>query len=367
VSALLRSAYTAEFSVLICLAREEVAVRAAVAYSQEMIRIEDLSLPSLGRGELVVRVRACGLCGSDLAKLFQHKLSAPTVLGHEIAGEVVQVGADVSRFQVGDRVVVAHHVPCYGCHYCHHGNYSMCRSFKQSNLIPGGFAEEVLVSAEHVKLTTLRLPAHVSFQDGSFTEPLACCLRSLRRWNLQPGDVVLVVGLGPMGLLMAQLVQASRGIVLGTDLDTMRLEFAERIGVDVVCSAADRDRLTRLLNDLTQGRGCDVVVLTAGDGETVQDACRWVRDGGTVTLFGNLAQQRRAELDPNVLYYREITIQGSYSPSPLELVHALQLIASRAVNVGVLITHCLPLEELPQAVELARTRKAVKAIIDPYD
>jgi L-iditol 2-dehydrogenase len=341
-------------------------VRAAVAYSGGMIRIEELSLPPLGRGELVVRVRACGLCGSDLAKMFQQKLPTPTVLGHEIAGEVVQVGADISQFQVGDRVVVAHHVPCYGCHYCRHGNYSMCRSFKQSNLIPGGFAEEVLVPAEHVKLTTLSLPKHVAFDEGSFTEPLACCLRSLRRWNLQPADVVLVVGLGPMGLLMAQLVQANRGIALGTDLDEQRLAFATRLGVDAVCSAADVEQLARLIKDLTQARGCDVVVLTAGHGGTVQEACQWVRDGGTITLFGNLALQHPAQLDPNVLYSREITIQGSYSPSPLELVHALHLIESQAVKVDMLITHRLPLEELPQAVELARTRRAVKALINPY-
>jgi L-iditol 2-dehydrogenase len=341
-------------------------VRAAVAYSEKMIRIEEVSLPAPGRGELVVRVRACGLCGSDLAKLFQQKLSVPTVLGHEIAGEVVRVGAEVSPFQVGDRVVVAHHVPCYGCHYCRHGSYSMCRSFKQSNLIPGGFAEEVLVSSEHVKLTTLRLPTHVSFEAGSFTEPLACCLRSLRRWNFQPGDIVLVVGLGAMGLLMAELVRASHGIVLGTDLDEKRLEFAARIGVDAVGSAADMEQVNQLVKDRTQARGCDVVVLTAGHGETVQGACQWVRDGGTITLFGNLVLQLPAQLDPNLLYYREITIQGSYSPSPLELVHALRLIESQAVKVDVLVTHCLPLEELPQAVELARTRRAVKAIINPY-
>jgi L-iditol 2-dehydrogenase len=341
-------------------------VRAAVAYSGERIRIEELSLPEPGRGELVVRVRACGLCGSDLAKMFQQTLSAPTVLGHEIAGEVVQLGTDVDQFHVGDRVMVAHHVPCYGCHYCRHGNYSMCRSFKQSNLIPGGFAEEVLVPAQHVKLTTLHLPRHVSFDEGSFAEPLACCLRALRRWNLQPADVVLIVGLGPMGLLLAQLVHESRGIVLGTDMDEQRLEFAKRIGIDAVCSAVDVVQLMRLAKDLTQSRGCDVVVLTAGHGGTVQDACEWVRDGGTITLFGNLARQRPAQLDPNILYSREITIQGSYSPSPLELVHALYLIESHAVKVDPLITHRLPLEELPQAVELARTRKAMKAIINPY-
>jgi L-iditol 2-dehydrogenase len=330
-----------------------------------MIRIEELLLPTPEGGELVVRVRACGLCGSDLAKISQQKLLAPTVLGHEIAGEVIGVGAGVSSFQVGDRVVVAHHAPCYGCHYCRHGSYSMCRSFKQSQLIPGGFAEEVLVSAEHVKLTTLRLPEHVSFEAGSFTEPLACCLRSLQRWNLQPGDVVLVIGLGPMGLLMAQLVRANHGLACGLDLDEQRLAFATRVGVEVVCPAADDERVARLVSDLTQGRGCDVVVLTAGHGGTVQEACQWVRDGGTITLFGNLALQRPAELDPNMLYSREITIQGSYSPSPRELVHALQLIASHTVNVDRLITHRLPLEELPQAVELARTRRAVKAIINP--
>jgi len=341
-------------------------VRAAVAYSGERICIEEFSLPAPGKGELVVRVRACGLCGSDLAKMFQQKLSTPTVLGHEIAGEVVQLGTDIDQFQVGDRVVVAHHVPCYGCHYCRHGNYSMCRSFKQSNLIPGGFAEAVLVPAEHVKLTTLRLPIHVSFDEGSFTEPLACCLRALRRWSLQPADVVLIVGLGSMGLLMAQLVQASRGIALGTDMDEKRLAFATDMGIDAVCSAADEPQLISLAKGLTQSRGCDVVVLTAGHGGTVQDACQWVRDGGIITLFGNLAQERPAQLDPNLLYSREITLQGSYSPSPLELVHALQLIGTHAVKVDRLITHRLPLEGLSQAVELARTRRAVKAIINPY-
>lgn len=340
-------------------------MKAAVAYGGETIRVEEFTLPAAGQGELVVRVQACGLCGSDLAKLFQHKLQAPTVLGHEIAGEVVRVGGDVSQFRVGDRVVVAHHVPCHGCHYCRHGSYSMCRSFKQSNLHPGGFAEEVLVPAEHVKLTTLRLPDDVSFDAASFTEPLACCLRSLRRWNLQPGDVIMVVGLGPMGLLMAQLIQAHHGVVLGTDIDENRLEFAKRVGVDAVCSAAHVEPLTQLVKDLTQERGCDAVVLTAGHGGTVQDALQWVRDGGTITLFGNLALHRPAEIDPNVLYYRELTLQGSYSPSPLELVHALHLIESHAVNVDLLITHRLPLEELPQAVELARTRRAMKAIINP--
>jgi len=341
-------------------------VRAAVVYSEEMIRIEELVLPMPAAGELIVRVHACGLCGSDLAKVFQQKLSVPTVLGHEIAGEVMRVGTGVSPFQVGDRVVVAHHVPCYGCHYCRHGNYSMCRRFKQSHLTPGGFAEEVLVPAEHVKLTTLPLPDDVSFEAASFTEPLACCLRSLRRWNLQPADVVLIVGLGPMGLLMAQLVLASRGLVLGMDLDEQRLAFATGLGVDTVSPAADGEQVTNRLHNLTQGRGCDVVVLTAGHGGTVQDACQWVRDGGIITLFGNMALQRPAQIDPNMLYYREITIEGSYSPSPLELVHALHLIASHAVNVDRLITHRLPLEELSQAVELARTRRAVKAIINPY-
>jgi L-iditol 2-dehydrogenase len=287
-------------------------------------------------------------------------------LGHEITGEVLRVGDGVASFQAGDRVVVAHHVPCYGCHYCRHANYSMCRSFKQSNLRPGGFAEEVLVPAEHVKLTTLRLPVQVSWEQGSFTEPLACCLRALRRWQLQPGDVVMIVGLGAMGLLMAQLVRAHHGVVVGIDLDEGRLAFAARIGVQAVCSAAQPQQVAAVAQQLTEGRGCDVVVLTAGQGDTLTTALEWVRDGGTISLFGNLAPQMPAQLDPNILYYREITLHGSYSPSPLELIHALQLIASHAVDVDRLTTHRLPLEDLPQAVELARTRRTVKAIINPY-
>jgi L-iditol 2-dehydrogenase len=169
-----------------------------------------------------------------------------------------------------------------------------------------------------------------------------------------------------MGLLMAQLVQANRGVVLGMDLDEPRLVFAKHLGVEAVCQAADGEQVVRLVHELTQGRGCDVVVLTAGHGGTVQDACQWVRDGGIITVFGNMALQRPAQLDPNVLYYREITIHGSYSPSPLDLVHALHLIASHAVKVDMLITHRLPLDKLPQAVELARTRRALKAIINPY-
>jgi L-iditol 2-dehydrogenase len=341
-------------------------VKAAVAYGGDTIRLEEWPSPSPGAGELVVRVRACGLCGSDLAKLFQHKLSGPTVLGHEIAGEVVKVGAGVSRFREGDRVVVAHHVPCYACHYCRHGNDSMCRSFKQSNLRPGGFAEEVLVPAEHVKSTALPLPASLSYEQGSFTEPLACCLRSLRRWQLQPGDVVLIVGLGAMGLLMAQLVHAHHGRALGIELDAHRLSFAARIGVPAVCSVADAASLTALLDEWTEGRGCDVVVLTAGGGATVQQALGWVRDGGIITLFGNLSPQPPAQFDPNLLYYREITLHGSYSPAPRDLVHALRLLESRAVEVEPLITHRLPLAQLAQAVALARTRQAVKAIINPH-
>ncbi len=341
-------------------------MKVAVAYGGEKIRIEEFPHPNPEMGELVVRVRACGLCGSDLVKMFQHTLETPTVLGHEIAGEVMRTGDAVERFHVGDRVVVAHHVPCYGCHYCRHGSYSMCRGFKASSLRPGGFAEEVLVPAPHVNLTTLRLPDDLPFEQGSFVEPLACCVRSLRRWNLQPGDVVLLLGLGTMGLLMAQLVHAHHGSVVGTDIEEPRLDLAEQLGASAVCSASDRPRLAKLIAELTEGRGCDVVVLTAGDGATLQDAVDWVRDGGTIILFGNFAPHAPALLHPNTLYSREITIQGSYSPSPVELVHALHLIESHAVNVELLITHRFRLEGLPQAVDLARTRRALKAIINPY-
>ncbi len=182
-------------------------MKAVTYYSYDDIRVENTTVPSITDHELLVKVDGCGLCGSDIMKIVQHA-SPPVKLGHELTGTIVEKGREVSNFAMGQRVIVAHHVPCGICHYCKHGNYSMCASFKASNIDPCGFAEYIRVPAEHVQHTTLPLPASLSAEEGSFVEPLACCVRAVRRTPLLPGDSVVVMGLGSIGLLMVQAFKA---------------------------------------------------------------------------------------------------------------------------------------------------------------
>jgi len=182
-------------------------MKAIIYHAYDDIRLEDSPIPTIARGELLVRVHGCGLCGSDILKIAQHT-TPPVKLGHELTGTIVERGQDVTAFEVGQRAVVAHHVPCGACHYCLHQNYSMCASFKASNLDPCGFAEYIRVPAEHVRHTTLALPDALSDEAGSFVEPLACCIRAVNRTPLLPGDSVIIVGLGSVGLLMLPAVAA---------------------------------------------------------------------------------------------------------------------------------------------------------------
>ncbi|RMF92577.1 MAG: alcohol dehydrogenase [Nitrospinota bacterium] len=336
-------------------------VQAAVYRGRDQIYLEEWPTPTPGAGELLVRVRSCGLCGSDILKIVEGKLPPPAVLGHEVSGDVVAVGEGVTAFHPGDRVVVAHHVPCYTCHYCRHGNFSMCRFFKTTNLDPGGFAQFVRVPGPHVHLTTFPLPSALSYDEGTFMEPLACCLRSLKRCALQGGDLVVIVGSGSIGLLMMQLVRLFQAQPVVVDLVPERLRLAQDLGAYQTLQAGT-DPITAVLQELSEGRGADLIIFTAGQEEVVVEALTWVRDGGTINLFAGLPPAR---LDLRTLYHRELTVYGSYSPSPRELSQALTLLAAGKVQVKPLITHHLPLAELPQAVVLARQRRALKVMLHP--
>src|SRR5438552_4554740 len=216
-------------------------VNAVTYYSYDDIRIQNRPIPSITNQELLVKVHGCGLCGSDITKIVQ-QAPPPVILGHELTGTIVERGQDVSNFSVGQRVIIAHHVPCGVCHYCRHGNYSMCASFKASNIDPCGFAEYIRVPAEHVQHTTLPLPETLSAEEGSFVEPLACCVRAVRRTPLLPGDTVVVMGLGSIGLLM---LQAVRALVPGDHLlpgDHEGRHYISFRGTAVKCSGDPRGR-----------------------------------------------------------------------------------------------------------------------------
>lgn len=338
-------------------------MQAAVYRGRGHIAVEEWPDSTPGPGELLVRVRSCGLCGSDILKIVEGKLPPPAVFGHEISGDVAAVGDNVTAFRPGDRVVVSHHVPCYNCHYCRHENFSMCRFFKATNLHPGGFAQYVRVPEPNVRLATFHLPASLSYDQGSFMEPLACCLRSLKKGRLQVGDVVVIIGSGSIGLLMSQLVsQVFQAKAVVVDLLEERLALAEHLGADKTFQAKDPS-LKDGIHALTEGRGADLIIYTAGQGETVIQALEWIRDGGMINLFASVAPA--ALLDFRALYFREITLYGSYSPSPLDLAQALKLLDLGKVKGDPLISHHFSLAELAQAVEWTQQKKVLKAIIHP--
>ena len=336
-------------------------MKAIIYHAYNDIRLEDLPIPRIVDDELLVRVHGCGLCGSDILKIAQ-QAAPPVILGHELSGTIVERGRGVShsQFAAGQRVMVAHHVPCGTCHYCLHGNYSMCAAFKASNIDPCGFAEYIRVPAAHARHTTHALPDTLGDEEGSFVEPLACCVRAVQRTPMLAGDSVVVMGLGSVGLLMLQAVKAiGAARVCGVDLLPERLQLALELGADAVLQApATEGALRDLLNPFTEGRGADAVILTAPGVRPFMQAVASARKGGTITIFA--AHQGAAPLDLERIYQQELTITSAYSSSPETLRIALDLLATRQVRVDRLISHRLPLERFNEGVSLMRERKALK-------
>ena len=336
-------------------------MKAGVYTGPGTLELREWPEPAAGAGELLVRVRGCGLCGSDILKVTSPDTKAPAVFGHEVVGEVVGVGTGVARFRVGERIVAAHHVPCFTCHYCRRGSPSMCRHFKRINLDPGGFAELCRVPAPNVEHATFALPAAMSDESASFTEPLACCLRAVKRCRVEAGDTAVVVGLGSIGCLLIQAFRLRGVTVLGADLVPARRALGRSAGARVCDSDADLDQALR---EATGGRGADVVMLTAGGAALLPWAAAHARDGGQLHYFAGGAGET-LPLALSELYHRELTLSATYSSSPLELREAFDLLSRNQVTVDGLITHRLPLAKLAYGVELMQRQEAVKVYITP--
>ncbi|PYN96729.1 MAG: alcohol dehydrogenase [Candidatus Rokuibacteriota bacterium] len=335
-------------------------MKAAVFRGQGRIATEDWPRPSIGAGELLLRLRGCGLCGSDIAKIVAPETKAPAVLGHELVGDVIEAGSGVHGFGVGDRVVAAHHVPCGQCHYCRRGSESMCRAFKESHLDPGGFAELVRVPAANVAQATFKLPAHVSDEAASFVEPIACCLRAIRRTGVQRDDTAVVVGLGSIGCLFLQLMARTRATVVGVDVAPGRIEIARGLGLPAMSVSEANAAIARA----SGGRGADVVLITGGAAGVLGWAETAVRDGGSIHYFaGGAGDSLPIALE--TLYHRELTITATYSSSPADLAEAFGLVTSGTVTVEKLYTHRLPLDRLEEGVDLMRSARALKVYVTP--
>jgi len=336
----------------------------ALVSQNHQFEVREVPRPSLKEGDLLLQVKACGVCFSDVHKIRFQPLEKPVILGHEVAGRVVEVGSAVRKFQIGDRVVVAHHVPCLRCHYCRHGNVSMCAQFQRTNLDPGGFAQFVRVPSEHVESVAFPIPAGLSDNEASFMEPLGCCLRAVKRAGIQPGDVVILVGLGSIGLLLLQLVRRAGAECIGLDLDLARRGFAESLGLSASFSGSEPG-FRQTLAKMTQDRGADTVWLTAGNPALIPTALSWLRKGGTCAVFSGLYPDSNVSFDWNQLYYREINIVPSYSSSPADLEEALELLVKGFINVSFLTEHTFLLKQFSQALAAIESRTILKAIMTP--
>jgi L-iditol 2-dehydrogenase len=336
----------------------------AMYYNNGDVRLEELPVPKLGSGEMLIRTRASGICGSDLMEWYRIK-KAPLVLGHEITGEVVGVGDGVEKFKVGDRVFSSHHVPCGKCRYCLEGHQSVCDLLRKTHFDPGGFAEYIRVPKINVELGTLRIPDTVTFDEGSFIEPLACVVRAQRFAGLGSGQTVLVVGSGISGLLHIQLARA-RGAarIIATDISDFRLKAAARFGAHATLHGSED--VPARVRDLNDGRPADIVVVCTGAMPAIQQATKSVDRGGTLLFFAPTAAGVDVPI-PLFDYWRdEISVITSYAGTGDDLRESLELIRDRKVNVSGMVTHRLPLSQAGLGFQLtASGQDSIKVILDP--
>jgi len=340
-------------------------MRVAMYYNNKDIRLEEMPKPAIGPDEVLIQIEASGICGSDVLEWYRiHK--APLVLGHEIAGHIVEIGDQVKKYRVGDRVAASHHVPCNTCHYCLSGHQTVCETLRSTNFYPGGFAEFVRLPAINVDRGIYLLPDQMSYKAATFIEPLACVLRAQRIAGISPGQTVLVMGSGISGLLHIQLARAlGAGKVIATDVSEYRMKAAKDLGADEVIKA--QDLTPTRFQESNQGRLADQVIIATGAEQVQLQALSMVERGGTVLFFAPTAQGVTIPISINDLFFRnDITLTTSYAGSPADHWRAMQLIQAGALNIQRMITHRFGLAETGKGFKLvADAQESIKVIIEP--
>lgn len=340
-------------------------MKSVLLKSTGKISIEETNPPALKQGDILVEMKACGLCGTDIEKLHGRYVASQPVLGHEASGVVVDVGDGVQDLRTGERVFPHHHVPCYQCHYCQHGSETMCSQYRASNLDPGGFSEYFRVPAWNVEHNgVLRLPDHVTFEQASLIEPTACCMRSLNRCKLSGDEIVLIVGAGPIGLTHLLLLSLRGAKVLVSDINASRLAFAEKSGASAVYDAA-REDVSLKVKEETGDVGADLVVVASGSSKAIVQALKSVRKGGKICLFGVPAKGSQLNYDFSDIFNSEVSIITSNAATEAETGVVLKLMDERTLNLASLITHRYRLDEFEKAVETAQVGNCEKIIITP--
>ncbi len=341
-------------------------MQVAMYYRNDDVRVEEQPIPSIGPGELLVKTEVCGLCGGETMEWYLAK-RAPKVLGHEPTGRVEAIGKGVTRFKVGDRVFVHHHVACMSCHYCNRGRYTLCERFSKTKIEPGGFAEYIRVPAENAQLDTLILPDEVSFEAGTIIEPMACCLKGIRQTPLHPGDTVVVIGAGFMGMCYTQLLRlGNAGKIFMLDFSNWRLDQAIKMGATHTINPKNEDP-QEVLRDLNQGRGADAVFVTAPTLEAWETGLALCEKGGQLHLGAPPPPGTTWPVDPTALYFSEVQINSSYSAHHIDTLSILDYLSAGKVDAAALITHRFNLSEVADAIELLlKADQSLKSIIYPW-
>ncbi|WP_268543201.1 zinc-dependent dehydrogenase [Candidatus Nitrosotenuis cloacae] len=328
------------------------------------VGVDEAERPGLNSGEILVKMQSCGICGSDVEKVFG-KYGQPSMrLGHEPSGIVIEVGANVTGFAKGDRVFTHHHVPCYSCQYCAHGNETMCKKYSETNLSPCGLSEEYIVPEWNVAHGgVLKIPDSMSFDEAAMIEPLACCVRAWNKFRYQKGDTVAIFGTGPTGVMHAMIAKANAfSKIFCFDVNDFRLDFAKTFGA-ITLKSGDQGAIPRVLSE-THDLGVDVSIVATSHLGAVSDAISCTRKGGTIILFGVPTKGATMDIDMSVIYSKEITLTPTYAASDSDTKQALDLISSGKVGVKNLITHRYSLAESQKAFEHAHTgQNAMKIII----
>ncbi len=339
-------------------------MKVAMYYNNKDIRIEEMSKPKIGPGELLIKVMACGICGSDVMEWYRIK-KAPKVLGHEMTGEIVEVGKNVKKFKVGDRVFVSHHVPCNECNYCLDYQHTVCSTLHSTNFDPGGFSEYIRVPKINVKSGTFKLPNEISYEDGTFIEPLGCVIRGQKRANIKPNHSLLVMGSGISGLLHIQLAHAN-GVkkIIATDISEYRMNSAKKFGADFVLNA--KEDVPNRVREINDGELVDRIIVCTGALPAINQALKSIDKGGTILFFAPTDPGININLPFNDLWNNQITLTTTYAAAHDDIKETIELIRSRKVNVHDMITHRLSLEETIKGFQLVTdARDSIKVIIEP--
>jgi L-iditol 2-dehydrogenase len=347
-------------------------MRAAVYRGRGRVVLEEIPVPSVGPGEVLVRVAACGVCHTDLKKVEYALQPPPRIYGHEMSGTIAAVGRGVRGWKAGDRVAVFHHIPCGRCYYCERSDYAQCPVYKKTGTTAGfepaggGYAEFLRVLPWIVRRGMVRVPRGVPLEHATFLEPVNTCLKGVDRLRLRRGDLVLVFGQGPIGLLFTQLLRARGARPVGLDLIPRRRRLAGRLGAAWTADPRSPAFARRLARE-TEGRGADAAVLAVPSEPAFAQALDAVRPGGSVLLFAHTRKGDRVGLDAGGICVDEKTVLGSYSSSVDVSDEVARLVFSRRVDVGPLISHRFPLERVAEAFELASrpTASSLKVLVTP--